>query len=111
LIKFSVGTLLKMKPMLKMHAGKVVTDRARTSKGAIDRLVNLALQLGPLESVALVHAATPARLELLRHEVRSRLPGVPIRMVGEVAPVIGAHVGPGAVGLVCLQSPPHAARS
>ena len=111
LIMFSVGTLLKMKPMLKMHLGKVVTDRARTSKGAIDRLVNLALQLGPLESVALVHAATPARLELLRQEVRSRLPGVPIRMVGEVAPVIGAHVGPGAVGLVCLQSPPHAARS
>ena len=31
LIMFSVGTLLRMKPMLKMHLGKVVTDRARTS--------------------------------------------------------------------------------
>jgi DegV family protein with EDD domain len=105
LIMFSVGTLLKMKPMLKMHLGKVLTDRARTSKGAIDRLIDLALQLGPLESVALVHAATPERLELLRSEVMARLPGVPIRMVGEVAPVIGAHVGPGAVGLVCLRAP------
>lgn len=105
IVMFSVGTLLKMKPMLKMHAGKVLTDRARTSKGAIDRLIDLALRLGPLESVGLVHAATPERLELLRSQVLARLPGVPIRMVGEVAPVIGAHVGPGAVGLVCLRSP------
>lgn len=104
-VMFSVGTLLKMKPMLKMHLGKVVTDRARTSSGAIDRLIDLALQLGPLESVALVHAATPERLALLRSEVTARLPGVPIRMVGEVAPVIGAHVGPGAVGLVCIRTP------
>jgi len=104
-VMFSVGTLLKMKPMLKMHAGKVVTDRARTSKGAIDRLIALALGLGPLESVALVHAATPERLELLRQAVQARLPGVPIRMVGEVAPVIGAHVGPGAVGIVCTRAP------
>jgi DegV family protein with EDD domain len=105
LIMFSVGTLLRMKPMLKMHLGKVVTDRARTSTGAIDRLIQLALQLGPLEGVALVHASTPQRLELLRQQVQSRLSGVPIRMVGEVAPVIGAHVGPGAVGLVCIRAP------
>jgi DegV family protein with EDD domain len=104
-IMFTVGTLLRMKPMLKMHLGKVVTDRARTSSGAIDRLIQLAQQLGPLEGVALVHASTPQRLELLRQQVQAKLPGVPIRMVGEVAPVIGTHVGPGAVGLVCLRAP------
>lgn len=103
LVMFSVGTVLKLKPILKMHAGKIVTTRARTSKGAIDRLVDLALQVGPLESVALVHAATTERLELLRQQVRARLPGAPIRMVGEVAPVIGAHVGPGSVGIVCIR--------
>jgi DegV family protein with EDD domain len=103
LVMFSVGTLLQLKPILKMHAGKIVTERARTSRGAIDRLVNLALQLEPLESIALVHAATSERLELLRQQVQARLPGVPIRMVGEVAPVIGAHVGPGSVGTVCIR--------
>ncbi len=30
--------------------------------------------------------------------------GVPIRLEGEVAPVIGAHVGPRAVGIVCVQA-------
>jgi DegV family protein with EDD domain len=103
LVMFSVGTLLQLKPILKMHAGKIVTERARTSKGAIDRLVNLALQLEPLESIALVHAATSERLELLRQQVQARLPGAPICMVGEVAPVIGAHVGPGSVGIVCVR--------
>jgi DegV family protein with EDD domain len=111
LVAFSVGTLLKMKPILKMHAGRVVTDRARTGKGAIDRLIHLSQQLGPLESVALVHAGSLERLEMLHSQVQSRLRGVPIPMVGEVAPVIGAHVGPGAVGIVCTRAPVQGSRS
>lgn len=104
LLKFGIGTLLQLKPILKMHAGKVVTDRARTSGGAIRKLVDLANHLGPLESIALVHANAVDRLEGLRREVEARLPGVPIRMVGEVTPVIGAHVGPRSVGMVCVKA-------
>jgi DegV family protein with EDD domain len=110
-VTFSVGTLLKVRPILKMHAGKVVVERARTSNGAVDHLIRLAQQLGTLESVALVHAATPERLEVLRRAVQVRLDGVPIRMVGDVAPVIGAHVGPGAVGIVCTRAPVRGSRS
>jgi DegV family protein with EDD domain len=105
LLKYSVGTLLQLKPILKMHAGKVVTDRARTSGGAVRRLIDLAAHLGPLESIALVHASALDRLEQLRRDVEARFPGVPIRMVGEVSPVIGAHVGPRSVGIVCVKAP------
>jgi DegV family protein with EDD domain len=105
LLKFSVGTLLQLKPILKMHAGKIVTDRARTSGGAVRKLIDLAAHLGPLESIALVHASALDRLEQLRREVEARFPGVPIRMVGEVAPVIGTHVGPRSVGIVCVKAP------
>lgn len=105
LLMFSVGTLLQLKPIIKMHAGKTVTDRARTSGGAIRRLIDLAARLGPLESIALVHASALDRLEQLRREVEARFPGVPIRMVGEVAPVIGAHVGPRSVGIICVKAP------
>jgi DegV family protein with EDD domain len=108
---FSIGTLLKVRPILKMHAGKIVTERARTSHGAVIRLVDLAQSLGPLEGIALVHAASPVRLEALRLEAQSRLSGTPVRLVGEVAPAIGAHVGPGAVGLVCIRAPEGGARS
>jgi DegV family protein with EDD domain len=105
LLKFSVGTLLQLKPILKMHAGKVVTDRARTSGGAVRRLIDLAAHLGPLESIALVHASALDRLEQFRREVEAHFPGVPIRMVGEVAPVIGAHVGPRSIGIICVKAP------
>jgi fatty acid kinase fatty acid binding subunit len=103
LLKFGVGTLLQLKPILKMHAGKIVTDRARTSSGAVRKLIELTAKLGPLESIALVHASALDRLEELRREVEAQFPEVPIRMVGEVAPVIGAHVGPRSVGLVCVR--------
>jgi DegV family protein with EDD domain len=104
LVQFGIGTLLQVKPILKMHMGRIVPDRARTSNGAVDRLIDLALHLRPLESIALVHAHAPERAEQLRRQLGARLPGVPIRMVCEVAPVIGAHVGPGAIGLVCTEA-------
>jgi DegV family protein with EDD domain len=104
LLMFGVGTLLQLKPILKMHAGKVVADRARTSGGAVRRLIDLGAHLGPLESIALVHANALDRLEHLRREVEARFPGVPIPMVGEVAPVIGAHVGPRSVGMICVKA-------
>jgi DegV family protein with EDD domain len=107
LVMFGVGTLLQVKPILKMHSGEVTTERARTSKGAIDRLLDLALRLHPLESIALVHANAPDRLDLLRRQVEARLADVPIQMVGEVGPIIGTHVGPGAVGVVCIEAPSH----
>lgn len=110
LMLFSFGTLIRLKPILNMHAGRVVTERARTSQGAMARLIKMARRLGPLEGVALVHAAAPERLDLLRQQVQERLPGVPVRMVGQVAPVIGAHVGPGAVGLICIQAPAEGTR-
>jgi DegV family protein with EDD domain len=104
LVQFGIGTLLQVKPILKMHMGQIVPDRARTSNGAIGRLIDLALRLRPLESIALVHAHAPERVEQLRRQVEARLEQVPIRMVCEVAPVIGAHVGPGAIGLVCIEA-------
>lgn len=95
LVMFSPGTILQPDALLRMHADKGVTDRARTSNGAIARP----------KGVALVHADAPGRLEQLRREVEEKLPSVPVLLEGEVAPVIGAHVGPGAVGIVWVQAP------
>jgi DegV family protein with EDD domain len=104
LVQYGIGTVLQVKPILKMHGGQIVPDRARTGNGAIGRLIDLALRLGPLESIALVHAHAPERLQQPRRTLEARLPAAPIRMVSEVAPVIGAHVGTGAVGLVCTEA-------
>jgi DegV family protein with EDD domain len=54
---------------------------------------------GPV-SVAVHHLAAPERAERLAAEIRDRLPGVRELHVSELGAAIGAHVGPGAVGLV-----------
>ncbi|MCQ0004614.1 DegV family protein [Actinomadura madurae] len=46
------------------------------------------------------HLAASARAETLAARLRERVPHVQDVYVGEVGPVIGAHVGPGMLGVV-----------
>ncbi|MFD0541603.1 DegV family protein [Actinomadura luteofluorescens] len=46
------------------------------------------------------HLAAAARAEALAARLRERVPHVVDVYVGEVGPVIGAHVGPGMLGVV-----------
>jgi fatty acid-binding protein DegV len=54
---------------------------------------------GPV-SVAVHHLAAPERAERLAAELRDRLPALREMYVSELGAAIGAHVGPGAVGVV-----------
>jgi DegV family protein with EDD domain len=96
-----LGTLLQIKPLLKMHDGNPTVERVRTSSGAIKRLINLLSDLAPLEQVAIVHSYAPDRGEHLRQLVQHLLPAGEVPSVN-VTPVIGAHIGPGAVGFACV---------
>ncbi|MFC7566849.1 DegV family protein [Actinomadura namibiensis] len=51
------------------------------------------------------HLAAASRAEALASRLRERIPNVADVYVGEVGPVIGAHVGPGMLGVVVA---PHA---
>jgi DegV family protein with EDD domain len=98
----SLGTLLSIKPLLRMHAGELGMERVRTRRKAYDRLIALVAALGPLEQLAMVHTHAPQAVEELRRQSAHLFPGGGLQLTGEVTPVIGAHVGPGAVGLVCI---------
>jgi len=100
LLTSSLGSLLKIKPLLTMHDGVIGQDKARTWKGALDRLLELAKSLGSLEQLALVHTHAIERVEELREQIMKIFPVENINLIGEVTPVIGAHIGPGAVGFV-----------
>ena len=96
-----LGNLLQIKPLLKMHDGDPTAERVRTSNGAANRLISLLSDLAPLEQVAVVHSHAPDKAESLRQRARHLL------LEGEVpcvnlTPVIGAHIGPGAVGFACI---------
>jgi DegV family protein with EDD domain len=96
-----LGTLLQIKPFLKMYEGNPTAERIRTRNGAVKRLVELLSQVTPLEKVALLHSQAAGRAQALLEEVRHLLPDGNI-MVEEITPVLGAHIGPGVIGFACI---------
>jgi fatty acid-binding protein DegV len=54
---------------------------------------------GPGLRVAIAHADAPDRAEALRELVRRTRPQAQLDLVTMLGPVVGAHAGPGTVGL------------
>jgi DegV family protein with EDD domain len=104
-----LGTALAVKPVLHVREGKVVPlEKVRTSARALNRLVQHAVESaddGPV-AIAVHHLAAAERADRLAAELRSQVPGLVELYVSELGAAIGAHVGPGAVGVVIAPSPP-----
>jgi len=106
-LQAGLGTVLQIKPLLKMHDGVVEMDRARTRAGAMDRLVELLKAVGSIEQISLVHTHVPERAQAFWDSIKHLFPTQTSPLSVEVTSVIGAHIGPGAVGLVCIKSDDH----
>jgi DegV family protein with EDD domain len=96
-----LGSLLQIKPIMKMHDGKADAERVRTRKRAMQRVIDLLGEKGPLERVAIVHTHVPERVEELRRQAAELLPGGDILSI-DITPVIGAHIGLGAAGFAVV---------
>jgi DegV family protein with EDD domain len=104
-----IGTALAVKPVLHVVEGRVVPlEKVRTTARALSRLVQRGVEAadGGPASVAVHHLAAPERAERLAADLRARLPGLQELYVSELGAAIGAHVGPGAVGLVVAPAVP-----
>jgi fatty acid-binding protein DegV len=68
----------------------------------VARLEELAVEAAGTRPVdiAVQHLAAAARAEALVARLREKIPHLVDVYVGEVGPVIGAHVGPGMLGVV-----------
>ncbi|MFD0686586.1 DegV family protein [Actinomadura fibrosa] len=98
-----VGSALMVKPLLGIADGTIAPlEKVRTSSRALARLEEIAVAEAGDRRVDLgvQHLAAAARAETLASRLRERIPHVEDVYVGEVGPVIGAHVGPGMVGVV-----------
>src|SRR5918994_1409635 len=109
-----IGPALSVKPVLHVADGRVVPlEKVRTTARALVRLVQRGVEAaaGRPVMVAVHHLAAPERAEKLAADLEARLPGLRELYVSELGAAIGAHVGPGAVGLVVAPagpaSPPH----
>ncbi len=98
-----LGSALTIKPVLYLVDGRLEPlERVRTTARAISRLVEVAVAdaEGSEVELAVHHLAAPERAGEVAARLGEALPAVGEVLVSEVGAVVGAHVGPGAVGVV-----------
>jgi DegV family protein with EDD domain len=98
-----LGSALAVKPLLHLVDGRVEPlERVRTTSRALARLEEIAVaEAGTAHvDVAVQHLASAERAEELAARLRERIPQVRQVVVDEVGAVIGAHAGPGLLGVV-----------
>ncbi|MDH7576338.1 MAG: DegV family protein [Bacillota bacterium] len=100
-----IGTVLQVKPVLYFNKQKNgiidVYEKVRTKERAIKRLLGeleKAYKVNPELRAGIVHVGAPEEGKNLCNRVQSLYPGLPLELC-EVGPVIGAHVGPGTLGI------------
>lgn len=101
--QFGLGTMLRIKPIVQVYAGEVsIVERIRTAKRALPRLIELVEEQGPLERIAVLYAGDLASAEALREQAAHLFAADEETIFMEITPAIGAHAGPGAVGLAFM---------
>lgn len=100
------GGMLSIKPLIELAEGEVRPIGAvRTTKQGNERILNLLLQGGELERLAILHTgAEPRAKELLNVLMQKASQSVPrdILMVN-VTTIIGTHVGPNGLGFASVR--------
>lgn len=96
-----IGSLLQILPILTVKEGKTeVLQKVRTKKKAVDAMVAFVLseiKERGLGHVAVHHIETLEEGQVLAKRLEEAL-GISIPVV-DIGPVIGTHVGPGAIGI------------
>ena len=101
-----LATSLSVKPLLQMVEGQIVAlEKVRTSAKAIARLVQLttANAADHRVDIAVHHLDAAVRAEQVASQLRASIPRLDDIRIAELGPVIGAHLGPGAIGTVLVR--------
>lgn len=97
-----VGSLLRIKPIMKMHAGIPSSEKVSTHFRAMQRLINLVENVGELEELHFLHTAALDAAKELYQKTKDLVPEQVSTIFQSITPVLGAHVGPNVLGFVCV---------
>jgi DegV family protein with EDD domain len=100
-----LGSALNIKPVLTLEDGRIETaDKVRTKSKAISRMMELVIEKignsNPIR-IATLHANAAAEAQQILETAAAQLKPVE-KILTSVSPVIGAHIGPGTVGLAFM---------
>lgn len=97
-----IGSLLQIKPLLHFENKVIVPfEKIRTRKKAMKRIVELLTEAtadGAPYKAVIIHAKREEEAKLWKAEIQPSLPNVEFD-IGYFGPVIGTHLGEGAMGL------------
>ena len=103
-----LGTALAVKPLLRIDDGTLVlAQRVRTTSKATVAMVEQVLAVVGERRAALAvhHVDNPAGAAEVAATLAGALPGCGPVIVTDLGPVLGVHLGPGAVGVVLALEP------
>lgn len=103
-----IGGMLKVKPILTVRDGEVYpVERPRSQEKAKNRLVELAKDLAPIRRVNISYSTDRVQALGIRAQLADLVP--PENLVeSRFGPVLGAYVGPDALGVAVTQGHPDA---
>jgi DegV family protein with EDD domain len=96
-----LGSVLRVKPVLCIRDGLVTPlERVRTFERALSRIVELARAVDTGHGICVIvgHAGAEAEAERVGRELE---PAAESLLIQPLGPVVGAHAGPGVVGVGC----------
>jgi DegV family protein with EDD domain len=94
-----LGSVLQVKPVLTISDGEVTPlERVRTQERALSRVIELARQEGGRLCALIGHAAAEGAAQRIAEALD---PTAETLIVAPLGPVVGAHAGPGTVGVGC----------
>jgi DegV family protein with EDD domain len=105
-----IGNFLQIKVLISLYEGAVSrVAQVRTQSRGMTALLDQVRSWGPVESLAVAHADARHLADELIPRLAESIQGFNRSLqekifVIEVAPAIGVHIGPGAVGVIAVTS-------
>lgn len=98
--KYWMGEALQVKPMFRLSGGAVSrAGLTRTVSGALDRILQLVAGESGSIHAGVFHAAAAERAAELKHRLEVAFPEMAEIFVSSFSSAMGAHTGPGVVGV------------
>lgn len=95
-----LGSLLHVRPILTVRDGEVhPLERVRARQRGLERLYQLVEECGSLKQLWICHGTTPDDALALGERMQPLLGGDAKAIQARFGPVLGTHVGPGAIGV------------